>query len=366
MCNKIKPMGVTLRKKPNSDNTLSTYYLDIYHNKKRNYIFLKHLKHIEKPKNAFEREQNKECERLAKKIKVTKEHELESNEYNITPAHRQHIDFIEFYQHFIDNYTKKDKRLVEAALKKFKDFMSKNQINNLSTKQLSESIIYDYKIYLEENLNGESPANYFKKFKMVLKYGVRKKIFLSNPAQDITIKKKESIKKDILTIDEIKLLANTSISNSEVKKAFLFSLFTGLRFSDINNLSWKNIDLKNKRLKFTQLKTNESVDIQLHTSALSILNSIEKKDDLIFNLPSHTACLKNLEVWVKKAGINKHITWHCARHSFATNIIFYGADVKSASGLLGHNSLRYTERYTHIVESLKQKAIDNIPEVNII
>lgn len=78
-------------------------------------------------------------------------------------------------------------------------------------------------------------------------------------------------------------------------------------------------------------------------------------------MPSHTACLKNLKAWTKKAEINKKITWHCARHSFATNIIFYGSDLNSASSLLGHNSFKYTQRYVRVVESLKEKAVQNLP-----
>jgi site-specific recombinase XerD len=358
-------MGVTLRKKPNRNKTVSTYYLDIYHNNNRTYLFLKHLKHIEKPKNTFDREQNKENEQLAKKIKAKKEHELESNEYDITPLHKQQIDFIAFYQNYIDNYTKKDNRVVEASLKKFKDFMKDSEIESLTTKQIDESLVHDFKSYLEDNLNGESPANYFKKFKMLLKYGLRKKIFTTNPAQDITIKKKESIKKEILTNEEIKLLATTPITNEEIKRAFLFSLFTGLRYSDIINLKWENIDFKNTMLKIKQQKTANAVTLELHTTALNILGNPASTKGYIFTLPSHTACSKSLKVWVKKSGINKHITWHCARHSFATNLIFYGADVNTASSLLGHNSLRYTERYTHIVKSLKEKAINNLPIVEI-
>lgn len=358
-------MSVSLRNKLNRNKTISTYYLDIYHNNNRTYLFLKHLKHIEKPKNALEREQNRANEQLAKKIRAKKEHELESNEYDITPLHKKHIDFLAFYQKYIDSYTKKDNRVVEASFKKFKEFMKASDIESLTTKQIDESLVHDFKSYLEDTLNGESPANYFKKFKMLLKHGLRKKIFTVNPAQDLFISSKNSIKKQVLSNNEIQLLASTPITNNEVKRAFLFSLFTGLRYCDILNLKWQDIDFKNGLLNIVQQKTNEQVTLELHQTALNILGNPAKPKDLIFTLPSHTACTKNLKNWCAKAGINKKITWHCARHSFATNLIFYGADVNTASKLLGHNSLRYTERYTHIVKSLKEKAINNLPIVEI-
>ena len=362
---KSNPMAVTLRKKLNRNNTISTYYLDVYFDKKRTYEFLKNLKHIEKPKNAFDREQNKEFERLAKQIKAKREHELESNNYNVTAKFKQKIDFVAFYETFIESYTKKDKRIVEASFSKFKEFLNECEIKTLQVNNVDENLVFDFKIFLENKLNGESPANYFKKFKMVIKSGIRKKIFLSNPAQDISIKKKDSIKKEVLNNEEIQLLASTPIANNEVKRAFLFSLFTGLRYSDIINLKWQNIDLRNGLLKTIQEKTKEQVVIELHPTALQILGIPAPNIQYVFSLPSHTSCNNNLKNWCKKAGIGKHVTWHCARHSFATNLIFYGADVNTVSKLLGHNSLRYTERYTHIVKSLKEKAVSNLPAVTI-
>jgi integrase/recombinase XerD len=356
-------MGVSLRQKENNDGTTSLY-LDIYHNGKRKYEFLQQLKILTKPKNTKERASNKEKMELARNIVSKRQLELESIDFDITPKFKQNIDFIEYFNNFISNYRKRDKRVIEATFNKFKSYLKEAEIRSLSVKQLDESIVHEFKNYLSENLKGESPANYFKKFKLVIKQAVRQKIMTSNPAQDVSIKAKQSIKKQILTPDEIQQLAATPITNEEVKRAFIFSLYTGLRFSDIINLKWQNIDLKNKSLNIVQEKTKEQVNLNLHTTALKILGEPQTPKAYVFTLPSHTACTKDLKYWVKKAGINKSITWHCARHTFATNIIFFGADVNTASKLLGHTSFRYTERYTHVVKALKEKAINNLPEAN--
>jgi site-specific recombinase XerD len=76
-------------------------------------------------------------------------------------------------------------------------------------------------------------------------------------------------------------------------------------------------------------------------------------------------CLKALGRWVKRAGIDKHITWHCARHSFAVNILNNGANIKVVSSLLGHSGLKHTEKYTRAVDSLKKQAIDSLPELKL-
>jgi len=67
-----------------------------------------------------------------------------------------------------------------------------------------------------------------------------------------------------------------------------------------------------------------------------------------------------VKAWVKRAGINKKVTWHNARHSFGTNLIFTNTDVLTASKLLGHTSLRHTQRYVDTAEEMKRKSIDRL------
>ena len=76
-------------------------------------------------------------------------------------------------------------------------------------------------------------------------------------------------------------------------------------------------------------------------------------------------CLRSLKYWVKRAKIQKHITWYCARHSFAVNILNNGANIKTVASLLGHSGLQHTEKYTCAVDELKQKAIDSLPELKL-
>lgn len=81
-------------------------------------------------------------------------------------------------------------------------------------------------------------------------------------------------------------------------------------------------------------------------------------------MPHYNVCNLYLRKWVKEAGIRKKITWHCARHSFAVNVLTKGANIKTVSSLLGHTSIKMTERYLHVVDSLKQDAIDSLGEIN--
>ena len=87
------------------------------------------------------------------------------------------------------------------------------------------------------------------------------------------------------------------------------------------------------------------------------------RQDRIFDLPSHTMCLKTLRRWTARAGIDKHITWHCARHSFATNILTGGANVAVVANLLGHSGLKYVEGYVRALDERKKAAVDSLPAI---
>lgn len=350
-------MSVKLRKKSIKGEKASLY-LDVYVLGNRHTEFLK-LYLFKKPKNVIEKTHNKETQLLAESIRSKRELEINSEEHGFIPTIKRATNFMDYFQKFANEYKKKDHRLVTGCLNHFKTFLGKDFI---LSRDINEKLLLAFKEYLNSKLKGETPANYFSKLKKVLRQALKDKIILENPAEFIINKKNDSIKKEILTSEEIQILANTNCYNIEIKRAFLFSCMTGLRFCDIELLRWA--DLNGNILKISQSKTGVNAIINLNSSAQKILKEQANKNELVFNLPSHNTCLKHLKNWVKNAKISKKITWHCARHSFGTNLIFHGADVKTASGLLGHTNMNYTNRYLHEVNSLKQTATDNLPEID--
>lgn len=139
------------------------------------------------------------------------------------------------------------------------------------------------------------------------------------------------------------------------------SCVTGLRFCDVKALRWDHI--KGDTLNIRQQKTSEMISMLLSEDAKSFLPECKAYSGLVYNLPSHSGSLKNLRKWTQAAALEKHVTWHCARHSFGTNLIRYGADVLVTSKLLGHKSLKYTSRYVRINEDLKMDALKRLPSV---
>lgn len=230
--------------------------------------------------------------------------------------------------------------------------------------------------YLQHRFKGEGAHTLYARFKKVIKAAIEADVIVKNPCNGVIIKiDANKLNKDVLSMDEIKRLISTHYAGESVniRRAFIFCLYCGLRWCDVKDLTFANVDYANKLLKFEQNKTKghsnaSGVIIPLNDGLLTLIGQPSadgKRDELIFPLPSHTMCLKALRHWVKRAEIDKHITWHCARHSFAVNILNNGANIKTVASLLGHSGLKHTEKYTRAVDSLKQAAIDSLPPLEL-
>ena len=140
-----------------------------------------------------------------------------------------------------------------------------------------------------------------------------------------------------------------------VTSIYPLRLYCGLCFCDVKDLTYKNIDYTNHLLKFEQNKTkghsaNSGVVIPLNDGLLSLIGEDpENLDSSIFNLPTYESCCKSVKRLVKRAGINKHISWHMARHTFATLITLeQGVPIETVSKMLGHTNVSMTERYAKV------------------
>ena len=332
------------------------------------------------PRTPIERTQNKETLELAKKIRFERSQQLlESGEGYRLKRQRQ-VDFIDYFQTYIDNYTKKDVVMLKIALQRFKDFLSDTPeytkyLNGIKPDQLSRDMMLDFTEYLQTRSKGEGAKSLYQRFKKVINYAIDHDVMVKNPCKGVTIKIDENVlTKDVLSQDEITTLMAThyNFESPTIRRAFIFSLYSGLRYCDVKALTFGNVDFSNRLLMFEQHKTkghsaNSGVVIPLNDGLLALIGQPQEgegKDTLIFPLPSHEACNLALKRWVTRAGINKHITWHCARHSFATNILSNGANIKTVSSLMGHSSLKYTEKYTRAVDKLKADAINTLPTID--
>uniref|UniRef100_UPI0026208B7B tyrosine-type recombinase/integrase n=1 Tax=Hydrotalea sp. TaxID=2881279 RepID=UPI0026208B7B len=314
-------MSVQLRKRKNADGSTSLR-LDIYSNGLRTIETLKNLK-LSKVSNASDREENKKLMQQAEAIRVTRAAELEANNYSMVSDAGKKTIITVWMQSFVDGYSKKDKRNMQGALNRFSNYLIEVGKTGLTFGNLTALLIEDFIDYLEANSTGEGASSYYNRFKKMIKQAYRKKLLKDNVLNSVERKVKgKAKKKDTLTIDELKILAATETESSEVRKAFLFSCVTGLRWCDVKLLKWKDIKMSSKQMEVLQSKTEETVTTPLNETAIKLLGKAGKPDKEVFVLPTANGANKTLKAWVKRAKIEKAITWHNARHSFGTNLIF--------------------------------------------
>ena len=279
--------------------------------------------------------------------------------------------FVRFFKTYIETYDKKDKRVIKQALDRYLSFIE--SLPEASRKSTPDhETIRKFADYLVASSKGCGAYSTFARFKKVVGHAVKAGVLNENPCTDIRIfGSGNGLVKHILSEEEIiRLLQAHPIGENEtIRNAFIFSLYTGLRFCDIINLKNSDIDHSNRMLIIEQSKTkgkspHSRVHIPLRDDLLELIRHNPDTCDpnaRIFILPSHPTCLKALKQWTKEARIHKHITWHCARHTFATNILKNGADIRVVADLLGHSSLKYVETYTRAIDSRKLMAINSLP-----
>lgn len=323
-------------------------------------------------KNSRDRFHNKNTEKLAEEMRKAEELKLLSANAGDVRLSENEIDFYEFYDDFIESYPKADLRQVKRALKQFKDYLSstrrfKHLTKRLEFKVLTKSMVEGYAEYLKKKFQGEGPHTVFARFKKVIKRAVDEGYMTTNPCNGVVIPCGQGqLVKDTLTPDEIRTLIQTHYKgeNLEVRRAFLFCLLTGIRGCDVRLLTYHNISIPDCILKFNQRKTEgrssaSLVTIPLTKELMSIIGQPETddKNELIFNLPSDTTCNIKLKMWTKAAQIDKHITWHCARHSFGTNLSEKDVNPMTIMTLMGHSSLKYTNVYVRVRDKVKAAAM---------
>ena len=378
---------VTLRQRKRTDGT-ATLYLDIYcgstaeidkSSGKLIYKPIRERKTIDgyvylNPKNKQERSHNKEVMALADELRKQEEFRLFSSIVLDKSDLSTESDFYMYYEDYVDCYQKKDKRHLKRALSLFREFLGSVRKYRHLTKKLefsaiSRQMIEGYTSYLQSKFKGEGPHTVYARFKKVLKNAVIDGKMSRNPCEGVTISCDQGqIKKDTLTREEIEKLIATHYEgeNETIKRAFIFCLFTGIRGCDVRSLTFENYSASEQMLRFDQQKTAgrssaSMVSIPMSQFHRELIGELPANKKLkIFNLPSDTTCNIHLKKWVRASGLYKHITWHCARHSFGTNLCESGINPMIIMNLMGHSSLKYTTRYVRVRDKVKSDAIETL------
>lgn len=268
--------------------------------------------------------------------------------------------------------SKRSKRNVQARVEQYLSHIGKP---DLSLKEVDKEFCKGFIAFLKtctfndgkKTLSCTTCRIFVNRFGSALAKAVREGFIEHNPFTLLEAKEKPQklvADREFLTIEEVKSVMSTPCRYKIVKKAFLFSCFTGLRYSDMKALNWSEIhsaaDGKTEYIDHVQIKTKDRVTIPLSEEAKKWMpERIEGVDNIFHQLTiTHTTVEVVLKEWMEAAGIQKHITYHCSRHTAATMLLTLGASIYVVSKILGHKSIKMTEVYAKIVDKKKLETVN--------
>lgn len=366
---------VKLKERPLKNGNYSLF-LDTYQNKKHIYEFL-HL-YIIPERTPIDRERNKVTRMQAEAHRAKRIIEMQNGRYGrVANSEFSKIticDIIDRKIKSVSNSTKHSYQQVKNRILQF---------GNVPVQRVNKYYILQFIDFLNtcksmcktdatKPIKESTKSLIFSSLNAVFNKAMRDGIISKNPCTDIDISEKPkrgAEKKCYLTSDELKKMAQTPTEYINIKRAFIFACYTALRYSDIRTLTFADIHKTDAgyQIETIQTKTKERVIIPLCATALKAIGTIptdpQKMGKRIFSIPVNSNTNKHLQSWAKDSGITKHVTFHTSRHTAATLLLTYGADIYTTSKILGHTSVKTTQIYAEVVNQKKIDAIAALPEL---
>lgn len=341
----------------------------------RDFEFLK-LYLQENPITPQEKKKNKETLELAEQIHSIRQTEYIQGKFDIRSKMKAQRRVLDFFSELVEEKSETD------SLNNYNNWTSSLQhlkkciAANFTFDEVNEEFLkrvrnyFDTKARTKSNLelSQNSKYAYFNKFKAGLKTAFDEGYLTINYAQKIKAFSQAESQREYLTFDELESLAKTQCKYPALKRAFLFSCLSGLRWSDINTLKWSEVRDEGEvsRVNYRQEKTDGVEYLYISKQARELLGERKSPSDRVFTGLRYSMT-NNTEIirWCNRAGVSKHITFHSARHTNAVLMLENGADIYTVSKRLGHRELRTTQIYAKIVDSKMKEAAEIIPSLNI-
>lgn len=356
-------MRVKLRKEQISNGRFSLY-LDVYIDKDNQYQ--KRLKmYLEKEKSKADKDKNKETIRLAELIRNKLEAEILQKKFGqYDPRQDYSYSFIKYFDKLVAHRYETGVNWVtwRSCQKHLHNFTKKK----MSFDEVTETWMEGYKAYLLSKVSQNSAHSYFNIMKRTVHTAFRDKLLENDPAMIVKTPRQVDTHRECLTEEELQRLKVEECRYPIMKKAFFFSVLTGLRWSDVNKLTWKNIVKEEGQhyIIFTQKKTREAERLPMNKEARKLIGERADDNERVFVGLKYSAWHNvALTQWMCKAEIKKHITFHSARHTNATLLLNNGVDIYTVSKMLGHKELKTTQIYAKLVNEKKIEAVEKLPSI---
>lgn len=348
-------------------------YLDIYHKGRRKYEYLN--LYLEPETSKESRQKNREIMALAETVRAKRLVEFRNGVYGFNDdSDKGKADFYDFMEKLAKD---PEKRFNTSKRWNTTLYHLKNCAGTrLRMMDVDRDFCRKFARHLQGLKNERRPevklaqntvAVYYSTFATAVAAAVRQGYIKNDPLSKDDFPEHEETSRNYLTIEELaKLMACDYDKNKALHSAFLFSCLTGLRKVDIMDLTWGEIRKEGKftRIVFKQIKTGGLEYLDINAQAAALLGRRGPANSKVF--PGFTYSNRTtvqLEKWLKKAGIDKKLTFHCARHTFAVMMLDLDTQIYTLSKLLGHRSIRSTEIYAKILDKKKQEAVASIPDL---
>lgn len=368
---------VYLRSRPRKDGTQALFLRATVNGvRKDEYLKL----YLVPERTKADREMNRETLALAESIKAQRIVELQQMKFGIDTPVVKDILFYDYIQTIIDRKdgtTKTSWQNCRAHLLLYEPNLK------LKIGDITPRWVQGFRDYLDEKamqwaidnrkrdvdpkpIAQGTKALMFQKLCTVFNLAVKEGVLARNPSLNVERFKESESDREFLSVEEMRHLATVPAPSEVLGRAFFFSCLTGLRWSDIEKLTWHEVQKVGDvtRIVFKQKKTRSQEYLDINDQAVSMMGDHGEDCAKVFpGLGAIQQARIGIAAWVKSAGINKHITFHCARHSFAIMMLDAGVDLYTLSKLMGHKSIESTQIYAKILDKHKQAAITRIPKI---
>lgn len=316
---------------------------------------------FEDPRTKTEKEHNKKTFELGEIIRAKRQLEIQSESYGFLSGQHKTESFIEFVRKLTE--LKKQRatgtyRTWYAMLVHLETFAPGCRFGDVT-----EGFCGDFKSYLinDAGITANSASIYLTKFKSTVSLASDNGCLAGNPGKRLKTIQIKSSKRDFLSIAEVKQLAAVPFKYEDLRRAGLFSILTGLRFSDCEKLIWGEIR-HNAHGYFisARLQKTDSFEVfPISDEAFEMLSERGGPDEKVFKYLNYNQC-RHLSEWFTAAGITRKLGFHSFRHTYATLQLSAGTDLAVVSEMLGHKDIKTTRIYAKIVSERKREATNKI------
>ena len=363
-------MKATIRKRLIDNGTRYSLRLDIYPpaphpetGRLTRFVNLGMSLHVN-PKSKEARLENKETMALANAILAKTQLQLHAGRYDFMISNKP-TDFIAFYEKLMPSKEKSpgQRRAWKNTLLYLREFLHLKPDQPLYFSEVDTKLLEDFRTYLLDKYAVNTANHYFTNLRTCINYAYRHGLIKVKLTDHVKAIRTQQTKIIYLTLEELNRLYRTPCEKPVIKQAAMFAALTGLRISDVARLTWENLIVEptGPCIHFTQRKTNAVNYLPISEQAVKFLGTPGKGIvfprllDLHYHRPHRF--FKN---WILAAGIDKPVTFHTMRHTFATLQLLANTNIKTLSEMLGHADLQNTMVYAHVVNASRRAAADAI------